>query len=166
MLCKVCSSIHFKRLSECSLCDEPLEEDEPWEDVPWEEDDSWEEDDPLEEEVTAFERDGMPLYYFHHENKFELKESADHGCHFCVIIWTALFASVTFDTHEPLPVAGNRVYLEGRHYGSMSSNQVREIKVLCENRMYWCTMTWDQPGMQSYSCKKDLKNFGRSYTYK
>lgn len=70
MLCEKCSNIHFRRLGE-------------WEIV--------------QQNPRRFNKSGEAstsasrVFYFHHESKVALRNSADNGCHFCQMLFSGLF---------------------------------------------------------------------------
>lgn len=97
-----------------------------------------------EERLRTDEGRFEDLFYVHHNDKNALQSSAHLGCHFCAIIWNALFGPSSSDALSgPLSFARGEIFLhrEGREKGAVLeelelewANRRQFFWVECENR--------------------------------
>lgn len=91
MLCDKCTSIHFKRIEDCA---------------------------PIQREPARLESaEGSNIdisgcvFYFHHDSKDALQASAEHGCHFCEMLFRYLFQMPSESGKSDLSFAKGEVIL-------------------------------------------------------
>jgi hypothetical protein len=134
MLCEKCSNIHFKPAEEYGLAPE---------------DTSWKNSQMLcyfdreKQEILKKSNEYLKtLYYFHHESKEKLRQSAENGCHFCGMIWHSLFATNEFQNisgnFDDEGVVFTKLFerpwaLEHLNFGPVE--YVEPFDVQCEGRM-------------------------------
>ena len=85
MLCEKCSSIHFQNIRDCDVVKRDPERLTLVKGTSCQ--------PTTLEKRTGFDTSD-DLFYFHHCDKQALERSAETGCHFCFMIWEALFGSL------------------------------------------------------------------------
>lgn len=117
MLCNVCSNIHFKPRRDWALPEGEAEN--------------------FKERNGTYATAGQakpPLYYFHHKDFEALKASANHGCHFCIMLWRVFSQPKSdFAPREPAELAAGPValFLENHPSEADASFSSMRIDVHC-----------------------------------
>lgn len=127
MPCRMCSNIHFRRVSELGLSNQAVK--------------AW--SSTMESHKKA--------WYIHHESPATLKASAGNGCVFCFMLWLSLFELVDDHLDTMDAVGADPVFLwiwwpEDEIQRAGPENFSREpINAVCGARAVWGLVELEYP---------------------